>query len=319
MITIGIVGCGAVVHSNYAQTLRGRKAYRVGLVTDLVAAQAASAARLFGAEAVSFEDVVERSDAVVVTTPPDTHAVLLRRCLRSGKTVLCEKPFTTSYRDAASLVADANAAGALLYVGHFRRTFPQVELARSLVGMGVIGRVAEIAVSEGGRFTWKTVSDYTVTSESGGVLWDTGSHTLDMALFAAGLDAWPEIDVAVREVTRDKPEPSHDFRGRFTIAGSDSTQRVECRVHLSRKDALPNLVRIAGERGSVTFSVAMDHRVRLTTASGSTVLAAEREHADLMECFDLQMRRILLKQQDQDFSAERFLVLTTVLEALARG
>ena len=41
----------------------------------------------------------------------------------------------TTALDAAAVSAEAEAAGAQLYVGHFRRVFPQVELARELSGL----------------------------------------------------------------------------------------------------------------------------------------------------------------------------------------
>lgn len=319
MLSVGFVGCGAVVHTLYAGALRGRTAYAVRYVSDIAPQQAESAARLFGAEVVPVEELVRRAGAVVVTTPPDTHAALLRQCLRSGNIVLCEKPFTTSHREAAQIANDAASTGTQLYVGHFRRTFPQLQLARSLISLGVIGTVTDVFISEGGRFTWKTVSDYTVASPFGGVLWDTGSHALDMALFAAGLDDWSDVDVSALAVERDKPEPSHDFRARFALAGGNPVRQITCRVHLSRTEALPNFIKLSGDRGSLAFSVASDRYVRLTTADGSAVLASEQEHTDLLECFDLQIRRILLKQDDHDFSAARFLVLTKILETLFHG
>src|SRR3954471_12447146 len=318
MLTVGFIGCGAVVHLLYAATLRGRAAYAVRYVSDIAPRQAESAATLFDADVVPIDELIERSGAVVVTTPPDTHAALLRQCLRPGKIILCEKPFTTSYRDAVELSREAAAVGARLYVGHFRRTFPQLRLARSLVQLGVIGDVSDIFVSEGGRFTWKAVSDYTVTHATGGVVWDTAPHALDMALFGAGLDDWPDCDVTVLDIERDKPEPSHDFRARFVINGQQP-RPIAGRVHVSRKEVLPNFIRLSGDRGSVAFGVGMDRHVRLTTRSGSVVLTSEDQHADLMECFDLQIRRIFLKQQDQDFSSGRFLALTKMLEALANG
>ena len=316
MITVGLIGAGAVVHGMYAKVLRGRTAYRVGFVTDVAPAQAASAAQLFGAQTVPVEDLVERSDAIIVTTPPDTHADVLRRCFRAGKTVLCEKPFATSHREASSIVADAYRAGTQLYVGHFRRAFPSLELARSLVSAGIVGNVHTITISEGGRFTWKSVSDYTVRSPFGGVLWDTGSHALDMALFAVGADAWNACAIDTVSVERDKPEPSHDFRGAFTLTNHGGA-RIACRLHVSRKDALPNLLHVTGDRGSVALVVGADYRVRLTTDTGSIVLSAERRSTDLLECFDVELQRILLKKDEGDFAAERFVSLTAVLEALA--
>jgi predicted dehydrogenase len=318
MLTIGLVGCGAVVHNMYSKVLRQRPGYKVGYVFDAAPGQAASAARLFDAVSTDLESLVVRSDAIVVTTPPDTHAGLLRQCLRPAKTVLCEKPFTTTAREAGQLASDAESCGAFLAVGHFRRAFPQVQLARSVIASGAIGDITGFAVSEGGRFTWNAVSRYTLESPSGGVLWDTGSHSLDMTLFAAGLDDWQDVAVEATAVQRDKPEPSHDLHARVSIQGGPQQRRVAGSVHVSRKDLLPNLVRLQGERGSVAFVVGPDRYVRLTTERGSVVLTATSDRVDVLECLDAQFQRVF-QCRDAAFSARRFVNLTSVLETMARA
>jgi predicted dehydrogenase len=80
MISLGLIGCGAVVHANYAQTLIGRDAYKVRYVCDVDPVQAASAATLFDAEAVALDTLVDKADAIIISTPPSTHASLVRAC-----------------------------------------------------------------------------------------------------------------------------------------------------------------------------------------------------------------------------------------------
>jgi predicted dehydrogenase len=315
MISIGLVGCGAVVHANYAQTLIGRDAYAVTCVCDTNSSQAESAAQLFDAEVVSLESLAARVDAVIISTPPSTHASLVRACLRPGATILCEKPFMTTSADALDIHDASHTCGANLYVGHFRRVFPQLALARELVSLGLIGEVTGFSASEGGRFTWKAVSNYTTRDPCGGVLWDTGAHTLDMALFASGLDAYQDLDVRDIRVEKDKIEPSHDFRADFVVH-SDG-RAVDGRVHVSRKEALPNFVRITGVRGHLMFVVGLDDRVRLTTQTGSTTLRAERSYVNLMECFDLQVKSVLLSTDAATFEAQHFIGQIRLLEALA--
>ena len=50
----------------YAKALIGRDAYKVSYVSDKNASQAASAAALFGAEAVSLEVLAEQAQALLV-------------------------------------------------------------------------------------------------------------------------------------------------------------------------------------------------------------------------------------------------------------
>ena len=317
MLELGLVGCGEVVHRNYAKALVGRSEYSVRYVHDVDPLQAASAARLFGAETTTLANLIDAANAVIITTPPSSHAALIRQCIRPGRTLLCEKPYTTTYAAAVDLASAASAIGASLYVGHFRRAFPQVSLARRLVTLGVIGEITKFAAIEGGRFSWPAVSKYTTTDVAGGVLWDTGSHTLDMALFAAALDEWTPDNVTVLSAERDKPEPSHTFLSDFVLSTNERT--VSGRLHLSRREALPNLIRIVGSGGELAFTAGLDNKVRLTTSKGTLVLTADRFHEDLLECFDLQLRRVFLKDGDADFTAGRFLGQVKLLEALAHA
>ncbi|PPE75639.1 hypothetical protein C3942_01725 [Solimonas fluminis] len=320
MISIGLVGCGAVVHSNYAKTLPVRSEYSVRFVSDINEAQAQSAAALFNAQATPLDELVRQADAIIITTPPSTHEDLVLKSIRSGRVVLCEKPFMTSAAAARRVVDAAAAANSELFVGHFRRTFPQVRLARDLVKLGTIGQVQAIRMSEGGRFTWKAVSGYTVRDPAGGVLWDTGSHTLDTALFVAGMDLWPDLELSKIQVRKDKAEPSHDFKARFEVLGGKAGQSpVGFQLHFSRFEALPNFIEIIGERGKISLSAGMDTRVRLATAEGSIVLSAEEQYAEILECFELQLRRILLRDGQEDFAAFRFVGLTTILETLSNA
>jgi predicted dehydrogenase len=317
MISVGLVGCGAVVHSNYAKTLLGRDAYSVRYVCDTNPEQAASAAALFGAEAVTLDVLADQAEAIIISTPPGSHSALVRTCLRPGRTILCEKPYMTTAADAIEVCESSLAAEAHVYVGHFRRLFPQLELARELIAVGVIGEVSGFSASEGGRFTWKAVSNYTTQDPTGGVLWDTGAHTLDMALFAAGLDGARDLSVRDIQVERDKPEPSHDFRASFTALAEE--REVSGRLHVSRREALPNMVKITGSRGELTFVTGLDDRVRLSTATGTTVLRAEHSYIELMECVDVQVRRILLGEEAERFAVQNFVGQINLIEALANA
>lgn len=319
MLSVGMIGCGAVAHMNYAHALLGRSAYAVQRVFDLNEAQARSAASLYAAQVSTLDELLENSDIVVVTTPPDSHAQLVEKSLKAGRIVLCEKPFMTRGQDAERLAALASTVGAKLYAGYFRRTFPQLRLARDLVQTGAIGDVVGIDASEGGRFTWKTASDYISKNPSGGVIWDTGSHTMDMALFASGLDLHTGIGVTDVQVKKDRSEPSHHIDARFNIT-RPQLSAIPARLRLSRKEALPCVVRIAGTRGVVSFLVGADTRVRLTSTTNSVVVqSTEPDQKDLMGFFDQQIRRIFLGEQQEDFFAERFIGLTRILEALTHA
>ena len=58
----------------------------------------------YGDDLNSFFD---KSDAVYIATPHETHGMYVRNALEAGKNVLCEKPRTLSGSEAAELFAPA--------------------------------------------------------------------------------------------------------------------------------------------------------------------------------------------------------------------
>jgi len=87
------------------------------------------------------EDALDEVDAVVVATPPRSHAPIAMRILEAGKHALVEKPLATSSAEARELVATAEARGLTLMVGHTFEHNPAVWKLRELVESGVVGDV----------------------------------------------------------------------------------------------------------------------------------------------------------------------------------
>ena len=62
--------------------------------------------------ASSLDEVIGSVDAVVVATPPGSHAALARQALSAGCHVLVEEPLAASVEDAEMLVELSNRASA---------------------------------------------------------------------------------------------------------------------------------------------------------------------------------------------------------------
>ena len=100
----------------------------------------------FGPDVIAFED--ERAliqhdgiDAVVITTPDETHAGLVMECLRHEKPVFCEKPLAITVEDARGLVdAEVELGRKVVQVGFMRRYDPQHLGAKSAIEAGDIGQ-----------------------------------------------------------------------------------------------------------------------------------------------------------------------------------
>ena len=99
-------------------------------------------------------------DAVVISTPDHTHAVIAMAAIKKGKHVYCEKPLTHTLHEARKLARAAKVAGVATQMGNQGMAFEGNRLLKEWLADGAIGTVREAHV-------W---SDRP-TTKGGGPLW----------------------------------------------------------------------------------------------------------------------------------------------------
>jgi predicted dehydrogenase len=87
------------------------------------------------------ESALPHLDAVIIATPPRSHAELALTALRQGKHVLIEKPMATTLADARTLVEAARRAGVVLMVGHTFEFNAAVRELKRRLERGELGNV----------------------------------------------------------------------------------------------------------------------------------------------------------------------------------
>jgi predicted dehydrogenase len=87
------------------------------------------------------EDALPNVDAVIIATPPASHASLGLQAIEAGKHVLIEKPMATTTQAARHLTAAADSAGVLLMPGHTFEHNAAVHKLREIVSTGQLGRL----------------------------------------------------------------------------------------------------------------------------------------------------------------------------------
>jgi predicted dehydrogenase len=142
-------------------------------------------AREFGAVAVgTFDELLERCDAVVFAVPPDVQAALALRAAQAGKHLLLEKPLAFGVPEAAALAAAVDAAGvATQLVLTYRFTSAVREFLRSVAGAPV--RHVRATWIGGGALDGSPFATPWRRAAGAAVL-DLGPHTLDLAEAVAG-------------------------------------------------------------------------------------------------------------------------------------
>lgn len=143
------------------------------------------------AEAVGFESHEALADsglcdAVIVATPPATHAAVTVDCLERGLDVLCEKPFTLDLATACLMFDVAAAEDRLLAMASKFRYVSDVARARDLIRSGVIGKPTVIDVTFAGHVDMSQRWNSVAAISGGGVLIDNGTHAVDIIRYLVG-------------------------------------------------------------------------------------------------------------------------------------
>jgi len=142
MIRIGIIGCGywgAKILRNLVDNGRCEVVAVADHNADLLSALAAehplAAVEPEGRRILDIDGI----DAVVIATPPTSHAELALLALTHDKHVLVEKPMAIREADAHRLIRSARSHGRVLMVDHTFLYTRSVEELRCLVAAGALG------------------------------------------------------------------------------------------------------------------------------------------------------------------------------------
>ena len=100
----------------------------------------------------------EELDAVVISTPLNTHYQITMDCLNAGKYVFCEKTLTRTLEEGRDLVTKCHELNRWVQVGHQRRYNPKYNMAMGLVfDEGMIGRITHMTAQWHRNHYWRRV------------------------------------------------------------------------------------------------------------------------------------------------------------------
>ena len=152
----------------------------------------------------SFEDMAKAEaarpdgiEAVSIVTPNHMHAPAARAFLEAGIHVICDKPITTTLKEAEELAALVKTSGKLFVLTHNYTGYPMIRQAREMVANGDLGEIrvvqaeypqdwlTEPAERSGSKQAeWRTDPK---RSGAGGAIGDIGTHAYNLAAFVTGL------------------------------------------------------------------------------------------------------------------------------------
>lgn len=180
---IGLIGVGRIgrLHAGNLMSLPDAD---LTVVADPFIDGANSVAERCGARATaSPEEAIDSCelDAVVIASPTSTHADLLRRAVKAGLPVLCEKPIDLDIAKVDDLAPLVRESGVPVAVGFNRRFDRDFADARARVAAGDIGSLEQLTITS--RDPEPPPVDY--IRQSGGIFRDMTIHDFDLARFFA--------------------------------------------------------------------------------------------------------------------------------------
>jgi predicted dehydrogenase len=238
---VAMIGCGAVTEQMHLPASVQVPGCNLVALVDRNLERARTLAAQYGVPriAADYTEIQSDIDLALIATPPSSHAAIGVPLLKRGVHVLCEKPLSVTAEEAQRMIDAAQEGRAVLAVGLVRRFYPSFRALKAMVLRGQFGALREIRVEEGGEFSWPTQTGYMFRREGGGgVLFDTGAHSVDLILWLMG-------EVADVHYCDD------------ALGGVESNARLELEFsngatglfRLSRTRGFSNTLRVTGTRG----------------------------------------------------------------------
>lgn len=195
-LRFGLVGAGGIAQA-YAQAFNESSCCELVAIADVRDEAAAALAEIAGGK--SYTDYRHLADvelnAVIVATPPATHAEIACFFMERGIPVLCEKPLTTNVADAERMIASAEKAGVQFTMASKFRYCEDVVKAKGILASGVLGDVLQFENAFTSKVDMSKRWNSNAEISGGGVLIDNGTHSVDIIrYFLGGIESVLVVD-----------------------------------------------------------------------------------------------------------------------------
>ena len=141
----------------------------------------------------SFEEMLEDEaiDVIDICTPNIFHYDMIKAALNKGKHIYCEKPLCEDLPRSLEVAKLARESGSICSIVFNNRHLAAVKRAKQMIDEGAIGKVISFnfeylhdsCTFPNKALGWKQDADI---CGNGGVLFDLGSHIIDLAVMLCG-------------------------------------------------------------------------------------------------------------------------------------
>ncbi len=280
---IGVVGVGRI-GQYHARVVQSHPDVSDIVLVDADRARTGQVAAELGAEiAETVPDLLQRVDAVIVASPTNTHASMVRLAVEASLPTFCEKPIALDLQSTIEVVKLVRASGATVQMGFQRRFDAGYRAARQAICDDALGRIYAIRIA--GHDPAPPHESY--LPGSGGIFRDLHIHDFDIIRWVLGQEV---VEVYVQgSVLVDPMFARHDDVDTVaaTLTFSDGTLGV---LTGGRHDPLGYDIRMELFGSKDVVSVGWDARMPMRSLEPGMPPAAEHPYAFFLDRFDAAYR-----------------------------
>ncbi len=174
---VAVIGLG-VMGKNHLRVLQAIEDVREIVVYDLAEVKIDDPRKVEFSK--SLDDLIaSKPDYAVVAIPTAIHAPIALALAKKGIATLLEKPVAATLSESETIAKAFSESTTLCAIGHVERFNPALQVLKTKIADGVIGKPIQISSIRVGPFP-NRVNDV-------GVLRDLGSHDIDLAMWLTGL------------------------------------------------------------------------------------------------------------------------------------
>lgn len=242
----GIIGTGSI-SSTFATALNSLKHVEIVAVASRSLSKAEAFSEKFHVKKAysSYEELVKdpEVDVVYIGTPHTQHKENASVCLKYGKAVLCEKPFTLNYEDSKYLVDLAREKNVFLMEAMWTKFLPVTKAVKQWLKEERVGKLKFFRVNFGFQKEFDLESRWFSPQLAGGALLDVGIYPITYVIHM--MDRLPDQVVSKAYLGKSNVDEMNVITFQYEKEGVLAELSSAVSTELG-KDAL-----IVGEKGKI--------------------------------------------------------------------
>ena len=143
-VSIGVIGCGRIAQRFHIKTLSSLEGAKLVALCDIREEIACRLASRYHVEKVynDYRELLSDKtiEAVIISTPPESHFKILEEAASTGKHIFVEKPLAETIEECKRAIEVCRSNGVKLMVGLMRRFDKALIWSKEKITSGILGR-----------------------------------------------------------------------------------------------------------------------------------------------------------------------------------